>query len=95
MVSLYVNGRKPLLDKEHPEVSFYEQNHFAFIDFISQGNPTEELIQCTFFVSSVNFFSMKILVGGTTAVLTAPMEKKPANTATATLEKKSENPAMF
>ena len=75
-VSLYVSGRKPSLDKEHPEVSFYEQNHFPFIHFISQSNPTEELIQRTFFVSPVNFFSMQILVAGTLAVLTAPSKKK-------------------
>ena len=95
-VSLYVNGRKPSLDKEHPEVLFYEQNHFAFIHFISQSNPTEELIQRTFFVSPVNFISMQILVGGWMAVLTAPTKKKnTANTAMATLQKKSENLAML
>ena len=63
-----LNRRKPSLDKEQPEVSFYEQNLFPFIHCISHGNPTEGLIRHTFFVSPVNFFSTKILVGGTSGV---------------------------
>lgn len=64
-----LNRRKPSLDKEQPEVSFYEENLFPFIHFISHGNPAEGLIRHTFFVSPVNFFSTKILVGETSGVL--------------------------
>ena len=72
--------------EEQPEVSFYVQNLFAFIHFISHGNPTEGLIQHTFFVSPVNLFSMQILVGGTLQCWPHHRKKKNSNTAKRSLK---------